>query len=61
MLLDQKYLVCYNNIMNKLNQFKQKVLLAYYRTKFTVVELLVIAVITIWLTKNLISYIIELL
>jgi hypothetical protein len=47
--------------MNRVNQFKQKVLLAYYRTKFTVVELLVIAVIVFWLTKNSILYIIELL
>ena len=47
--------------MNRVNQFKHKVLLAYYRTKFTVAELLVIAVITFWLTKNFILYIIELL
>ena len=53
--------MCYNNSMNRVNQLKHKVLLAYYRTKFTVVELLVIAVITFWLTKNGIFYIIELL
>ena len=47
--------------MNRQNQFKHKVLLAYYRTKFTVAELLVIAVITFWLTKNSVLYIIELL
>ena len=47
--------------MNRVNQFKQKVLLVYYRTKFTVAELLVIAVLTIWLTKNSVLYIIELL
>jgi hypothetical protein len=47
--------------MNRVNQIKHKVLHTYYRTKFTVAELLVIAVLTIWLTKNLISYIIELL
>lgn len=47
--------------MNRVNQLKHKVLLAYYRTKFTVAELLVIAVITFWLTKNSILYIIELL
>ena len=47
--------------MNRQNQFKHKVLLAYYSTKFTVAELLVIAVITFWLTKNSVLYIIELL
>lgn len=47
--------------MNRVNQLKHKVLLAYYRTKFTVAELLVIAVIMFWLTKNSILYIIELL
>jgi hypothetical protein len=47
--------------MNRVNQIKRKVLLAYYRTKFTVAELLVIAVLTIWLTKNSVLYIIELL
>ena len=47
--------------MNRVNQLKHKVLQAYYRTKFTVAELLVIAVITFWLTKITISYIIELL
>jgi hypothetical protein len=47
--------------MNRVNQLKQKVLQAYYRTKFTVVELLVIAVIIFWLTKKSILYIIELL
>ena len=47
--------------MNRVNQIKRRVLQAYYRTKFTVVELLVIAVLTIWLTKNVIFYIIELL
>ena len=47
--------------MNRATQFKQKVLLAYYRTKFTVVELLVIAVLTIWLTEKSVLYIIELL
>ena len=47
--------------MNRVNQIKRKVLQAYYRTKFTVVELLVIAVLTIWLTKNSVLYIIELL
>ena len=47
--------------MNRANQLKHKVLLAYYRTKFTVAELLVIAVITFWLTKNSVLYIIELL
>ena len=47
--------------MNNLNQLKQKVLQAYYRTKFTAMELLVIAVITIWLTKKSFFYIIELL
>ena len=47
--------------MNRVNQFKHKVLLAYYRTKFTLAELLVIAVLTVWLTKNSVLYIIELL
>lgn len=47
--------------MNRVNQFKHKVLLAYYRTKFTVAELLVIAVLTIWLTEKSVLYIIELL
>ena len=47
--------------MNRVNQLKHKVLQAYYRTKFTVVELLVIAVLIFWLTKNSILYIIELL
>jgi hypothetical protein len=47
--------------MNRVNQIKRKVLQAYYRTKFTVAELLVIAVLTIWLTKNFVLYIIELL
>ena len=47
--------------MNRVNQLKHKVLQAYYRTKFTVAELLVIAVIIFWLTKNSILYIIELL
>jgi len=47
--------------MNRANQLKQKVLLAYYRTKFTVAELLVIATVTFWLTKNSVLYIIELL
>jgi hypothetical protein len=47
--------------MNRVNQLKHKVLQAYYRTKFTAVELLVIAVIAFWLTKNSILYIIELL
>ena len=53
--------MCYNSIMNNLNQLKQKVLQAYYRTKFTAMELLVIAVFTIWLTKITISFIIEFL
>jgi hypothetical protein len=53
--------MCYNNSMNRVNQLKQKVLQAYYRTKFTVVELLVITVIIFWLTKKSILYIIELL
>ena len=47
--------------MNRVNQLKHKVLQAYYRTKFTVAELLVIAMITFWLTKITISFIIELL
>jgi len=47
--------------MNRLNQFKQQVLQIYHSTKFTVAELLVIAVITFWLTKNSVLYIIELL
>ena len=47
--------------MNRVNQLKQKVLQIYYGTKFTVAELLVIAVITFWLTKNSVLYIIELL
>jgi hypothetical protein len=47
--------------MNRVNQLKHKVLRAYYGTKFTVAELLVIAVITFWLTKNSVLYIIELL
>jgi hypothetical protein len=47
--------------MNRVNQFKQKVLQTYYRTKFTVAELLVIVVITFWLAKNSVLYIIELL
>ena len=47
--------------MNRVNQLKQQVLRVYYRTKFTVVELLVIAVIIFWLTKKSILYIIELL
>ena len=47
--------------MNRVNQYKQKVLQVYYSTKFTVAELLVIAVITFWLTKNSVLYIIELL
>jgi len=47
--------------MNRVNQIKRKVLHAYYRTKFTVAELLVIAMLTIWLTKNSVLYIIELL
>ena len=47
--------------MNWANQLKQQVLRVYYSTKFTVVELLVIAVIIFWLTKKSILYIIELL
>ena len=47
--------------MNRVNQLKRKVLQVYYSTKFTVAELLVIAVITFWLTKNSVLYIIELL
>jgi hypothetical protein len=47
--------------MNRVNQLKHKVLHTYYRTKFTVVELLVIAVIIFWLTKKSVLYIIELL
>ena len=47
--------------MNRVTQIKHKVLLAYYRTKFTVAELLVILVIIFWLTKNSVLYIIELL
>ena len=47
--------------MNQKEHLKQKVLRAYYSTKFTLAELLVIAVLTIWLTKIVISYIIELL
>lgn len=47
--------------MNQIYHLKQKVLQAYYSTKFTLAELLVIAVITIWLTKIAISLIIELL
>ena len=38
--------------MNRANQLKQQVLRVYYSTKFTVAELLVIAVIIFWLTKN---------
>lgn len=53
--------MCYNNSMNRVTQLKQKVLRVYYSTKFTVAELLVIAVLTIWLTKNAIFCIIELL
>ena len=47
--------------MNRVNQSKHKILQVYYRTKFTVAELLVIAVIIFWLTKNSVLYIIELL
>ena len=47
--------------MNRVNQLKQQVLQVYYSTKFTVAELLVIAVIIFWLTKNSVLYIIELL
>lgn len=47
--------------MTRWTQVKRKVLQAYYSTKFTLAELLVIAVITIWLTKNAVLYIIELL
>ena len=47
--------------MNRVDQLKQQVLRVYYSTKFTVAELLVIAVITFWLTKNSVLYIIELL
>ena len=47
--------------MNRVNQLKQRVLRVYYSTKFTVAELLVIAVIIFWLTKNSVLYIIELL
>ena len=47
--------------MTQLIKVKRKVLQVYYSTKFTLVELLVIAVITIWLTRNAVSYIIELL
>lgn len=47
--------------MNQKKHLKQKVLGAYYSTKFTLAELLVIAGLTIWLTKNVIFYIIELL
>jgi hypothetical protein len=47
--------------MKQKEHLKQKVLRAYYSTMFTLAELLVIAVLTIWLTKIVISYIIELL
>lgn len=47
--------------MNQIEHLKRKVLRAYHSTKFTLAELLVIAVLTIWLTKITISYIIQLL
>ena len=47
--------------MNRVDQLKRKVLRVYYSTKFTAAELLVIAVITFWLTKKSVLYIIELL
>lgn len=47
--------------MNQIEYLKQRVLQVYHSTKFTLAELLVIAVLMFWLTKNSILYIIELL